>query len=91
MATLPLVAASLILGQEALEEVRVVSAQSRDESQAARAKGQALRAHSAHLLERSAAACERLGQFLPPPPDAIREAERPILAMFRVAPPPPPR
>src|SRR5262245_37705390 len=68
---------------EALEEVRVVSAQSRVESQAVRAKGQALCERSAHLLAQSTAARERLEQFLPPPPEAIREAESPILEMFR--------
>ena len=69
--------------QEACEEVRVVSAQSREESQAVRAKGQALCARSARLLAQSAAARKRLEQFLPPPPEALHEAESRVLEMFR--------
>ena len=69
--------------QEACEEVRVVSAQSREESQAVRAKGHSLCERSAHLLAQSTAARERLGPFLPPPPEALREAESQILEMFR--------
>ena len=68
---------------EALEEVRVVSAQSREESQAVRAKGQALCERSARLLAQSAAARKRLEQFLPPPPEALHEAESRVLEMFR--------
>jgi len=69
--------------QEAFEEVRVMSAQSREESQAARAQGHALCERSAHLLAQSAAAMERFAQFTPPPPEAIREAERRMLAIFQ--------
>src|SRR5262245_41052801 len=69
--------------QEAFEEVRVMSAQTREESQVVRAKGHALCERSAHLLERSTAAREHLEQFLPPPPEAIHEAERQVLELFR--------
>jgi len=68
---------------DALEEVRVISAQSREESQAARAKGQALRDHSTHLLKKSAACRERLAPFPTPPPEAIREAEGRLLERFK--------
>ena len=68
---------------DALEEVRVISAQSREESQAARAKGQALRDHSTHLLKKSAACRERLAPFPTPPPEAIREAEGQLLERFK--------
>ena len=77
--------------QEALEEVRVISAQTRAESQAVRAKGHALCARSAHLLAQSTAARERLEPFLPPPPKALCEAESQILEMFRDDCKPPPR
>jgi hypothetical protein len=79
------------LPQEAFEEVRVMSAQAREESQAVRAKGQALCERTAHLLERSTAASERLGQFPPPPPEAVREAESRMLEMFREDPKQTPR
>jgi hypothetical protein len=69
--------------QEAIEEVRVISAQSREESQAIRAKGQALRDHSAQLLERSTAAMERCAPFTPPRPEAIRQAESQMLEIFK--------
>jgi len=69
--------------QEALEEVRVMSAQSREESQAVRAKGHALRARAARLLEQSTAALERCASFTPPPPEAIHEAEKRMLELFK--------
>jgi hypothetical protein len=61
-----------LLSLEAFEEVRVVSEQLREESQATRSKTIALVDHHAQLLEQSTAAMERLAQFLPPPPEAIR-------------------
>jgi hypothetical protein len=73
----------LVLLLEAVEEVRVMSAQLREESQAVRSKSIALRDHYAQLLEQSVAAMERLGQFIPPPPEEIRQAESRILEMFR--------
>jgi len=72
-----------VLFLEAFEEVRVVSAQLRQESQATRSQSRDLRAHHAQLLAQSTVAMKRLAQFLPPPPEAIREAESPILEMFR--------
>ena len=55
-----------VLFLEAVEEVRVVSAQLREDSQTTRSRSIDLRAHSAQLLDQSAAAMERLAQFLPP-------------------------
>lgn len=72
-----------VLFLEAFEEVRVVSAQLREESQAARSQSIVLRDHYAQLLDQSVAAMERLGQFIPPPPKEIRQAESQILEMFR--------
>jgi len=72
-----------VLLLKAFEEVRVVSAQLREESQAARSRSIALRDHHAQLLDQSVAAMERLGQFIPPPPEEIRQAESQILEMFR--------
>jgi hypothetical protein len=68
---------------EAFEEVRVMSAQLREESQTARSRSIALRDHYAQLLGQSVAAMERLGQFIPPPPEEIRQAESQMLEMFR--------
>jgi hypothetical protein len=72
-----------VLLLEAFEEVRVVSAQLREESQAARSRSIALRDHYAQLLDQSVAAMEHLGQFIPPPPEEIRQAESRILEIFR--------
>src|SRR4029450_8844488 len=60
--------------QEGLEKIRVMSAQSRVESQAVRARGHALCERSAHLLARNAAPMECFTPFTPPPPEAIRQA-----------------
>ena len=75
-----------VLFMEAFEEVRVVSAQLREESQATRAQASALRVHSADLLAQSAVAMKRLAQFLPPPPEAIRQAESQMLEIFKNGP-----
>ena len=61
-----------VLFLEAFEEVRVVSAQLREESQGSRSRSIALREHYAQLLEQSVATMERLGQFLPPAPEEVR-------------------
>ena len=68
---------------EAVEEVRVMSEATREESQNARSTAVDLRACSTQLMERSAALLDRMAQFAPPPPEAIREAERQFLATFR--------
>ena len=52
--------------QEALEKVRVMNAQSRVDSQAVRAREQALCERSAHLLARNAATMERFTPQTPP-------------------------
>src|SRR5262245_45473512 len=72
-----------VLFLDAFEEVRMVSAQLREESQDARAQSSALRHHRAQLLEQSVVAMQRLAQFLPPPPEAVRQAESHMLEMFR--------
>jgi hypothetical protein len=64
-----------VLFLAAFEEVRVVSAQLREDSQTTRSRSIALREHDAQRLEQSMAAMERLAQFLPPPPEEIRQAE----------------
>ena len=68
---------------EAFEEVRVVSEQLREESQAARSTSIDLRDHYAQLLEQSVAAMERLAQFLPPAPEEVRQAESRMLEIFK--------
>jgi hypothetical protein len=72
-----------VLVLEAFEEVRVMSAQLREESQAARSRSIALRDHYATLRNQGVAAMERLEQFIPPPPEEIRQAESQMLEMFR--------
>ena len=72
-----------VLFLEAFEEVRVVSEQLREESQAARSTSIALRDHYAQLLEQSVAAMERLAQFLPPAPEEVRQAESQMLEIFK--------
>ena len=72
-----------VLLLEAFEEVRVVSEQLREESQAARSTSIALRDHYAQLLEQSVAAMERLAQFLPPAPEEVRQAESQMLEIFK--------
>ena len=68
-----------VLFLEAFEEVRVVSEQLREESQATRSRSITLQEHHAQLLEQSVAAMERLAQFIPPAPEEIREAESRML------------
>jgi hypothetical protein len=72
-----------VLVLEAFEEVRVMSAQLREESQAARSRSIALRDHYATLRNQGVAAMGRLEQFIPPPPEEIRQAESQMLEMFR--------
>ena len=72
-----------VLFLEAFEEVRVVSEQLREEGQATRSQSRSLRAHCAQLLEQSAVGMQRLAQFLPPPPEAIRQAESQMLEIFK--------
>jgi hypothetical protein len=72
-----------VLFLEAFEEVRVVSEQVREESQATRSQSRTLQAHCAQLLAQSAAAMKRLAQFMPPPPEEIRQAESAMLDIFK--------
>lgn len=65
-----------VLLQEAFEEVRVVSASAREESQEMRRKSADLRTRSQRLRERTA-------PFAPPSPEEIRQAESQMLDMFR--------
>jgi hypothetical protein len=71
------------LFQESFEEVRVMSESTREWSQGVRSEAVDLRTHAAQLMERSAALLARMGQFAAPSPEAIREAESRMLAMFR--------
>src|SRR5262245_9514667 len=75
-------AMSLLL-RESLEEVRVMSESTREWSQGVRSEAVDLRTHSAQLRERSAALLERMAQFAPPTPEAIKEAESRMLALFK--------
>jgi hypothetical protein len=68
---------------EAFEEVRVVSAQLREDSQETRAKATDLQKRSARLLESGVAARDRMAQFAPPAPEALQEAESRRLDIFR--------
>jgi hypothetical protein len=69
--------------QEAFEEVRVVSESIREESQEARRDAAALRMHSAQLMARGDTLMDRMAQFVPPSPDALRQAERRMLEIFQ--------
>ena len=64
-----------VLFLDAFEEVRVISTQLREESQATRSRSRALHEHSAHLREQSTAAMERLAQLFPPTSEEIHQAE----------------
>ena len=68
--------------QEAIEEVRVISASLQEDSQALRSRATALRQHSDVLLERGRSPLERLPQCAPSPQE-IHEAEHRVLDMFR--------
>ena len=68
-----------VLFLEAFEEVRVMSEQLREDSQATRSQSRTLQARCAQLLEQSAASMQCLAQFLPPPPEEIRQAESEML------------
>src|SRR5215468_8340460 len=72
-----------VLFLEAFEEVRVVSEQVREESQATRSQSRTLQAHCAQLLAQSAAAMKRLAQLMPPPPEELRQAESAMLGIFK--------
>ena len=69
--------------QEAFEEVRVVSAQLRDHSQATLAKVAELQERSARLIAQGATGRERLAPCVPPSPEEVRQAESRLLALFK--------
>jgi signal transduction histidine kinase len=69
--------------QEALEEVRVVSAQLREHSQATLAKVADLQERSARLIAQGATCRERPAPFAPPSPEEVRQAERRLLEFFK--------
>jgi hypothetical protein len=68
-----------VLFLDTFEEVRVVSEQLREESQATRSQSRTLQARCAQLLEQSTASMKCLAQFMPPPPEEIRQAESEML------------
>ena len=80
-----------VLLEEAFEEVRVVSASAREESQELREKAAHLREHSARLQERGAAVMARRAPAAPPPPEEVQQAESRLLEMFRGRPKQEPR
>jgi hypothetical protein len=69
--------------EEAFEEVRVVSAQLREDSQKTCAKAIDLQQRSARLLEKGMTARDRMAQFAPPASEALQEAESRLLDIFR--------
>jgi hypothetical protein len=69
--------------QEAFEEVRVASEALRETSQAVCAQAADLQAHSTKLMERGATVMARMPQFLPPSPEQVQQAERPLLEKFK--------
>ena len=71
-----------VLFLEAFEEVRVVSEQVREASQATRSQSRTLHVHCAQLLAQSAAAMQRLAQLMPPSPEERRQAESVMLDLF---------
>jgi len=75
-----------VLFLDAFEEVRIVSTQLREESQATRSRSIALQEHSAQLREQSTAALERLAQFIPPTLGEIHKAESQMLEIFKNGP-----
>jgi hypothetical protein len=72
-----------VLFLEAFEEVRVVSEQLREASQATRSQSRTLQAYCAQLLEQSAIGMKQLAKFMPPPPGDIRQAESEMVDIFR--------
>jgi hypothetical protein len=69
--------------QEALEEVRVLSASLQEASQAVRAQAADLQAHSTKLMERGATVMAHMAQFLPSLPEQVQQAERPLVEKFK--------
>lgn len=68
---------------EAFEEVRLVSESLREWSQGIRGEAVDLRTHSTRLMERGAMLLERMAQFAPPSPEAVRQAESQMLEIFK--------
>jgi hypothetical protein len=68
---------------ESFEEVRVVSAQLREDSQGIRTKATHLRERSARLMERSSHEAACAPWFVPPPAEALHEAESRLLEIFK--------
>ena len=68
---------------EAFEEVRVVSEALREWSQGVRGETVDLRTRSTRLMERGATLLERMAQFAPPSPEAVRQAESQMLEIFK--------
>ena len=69
------------LVQDAIEEVRVISASLREGSQMVRGESADLRAYSTQLLEQCARSMECMAQFLPDHQE-MQETERRMLDMF---------
>ena len=72
-----------VLFLDAFEEVRVVSTQLREESQATRSRSRALQEHYAQLCDQSTAAMERLAQLLPPTSEERHQADSQRLDIFK--------
>jgi len=69
--------------QEAVEEVRVISANLREGSQELCGRAAGLRKRSTALLDRSARAAEYSPQCASPPPEEVQKAESQMLAIFK--------
>ena len=69
--------------QEAVEEVRVISANLREGSQELCGRAAGLRKRSTALFDRSTRAAAYSPQCAPPPPEDMQNAESQMLAIFK--------
>jgi signal transduction histidine kinase len=68
---------------EALEEMRMISAALREDSQALRSHAAGLRERSQHLYDRLGRAAVPAPPCPPPTPEEVQQAESRLLAMFK--------
>src|SRR5262245_30551270 len=72
-----------VLLEEAFEEVRVVSASAREESQEIRRKSAELRRHSHQFMARGKTLAGRMEPWAAPSPEAVQQAESRMLDIFK--------
>ena len=68
---------------EALEEMRVISALLREDSEALRSQADGLCARSQHLLDRHGRAAASSERFIAPAPEEVKQAESRMLELFK--------